>query len=110
MKYTVTVPPTMQVGSYKTTVSSSGKWGTETIAQKALWDYNSCRAHDGLPPLSRMPAGTRYTPIVTFDVEGNYGHGWEVLTSEETRKAAREQVKCYRENEGGQYRIVRRPA
>jgi len=110
MKYTVAVPPTSQVGSYQTTVSSCGKWGTESIAKKALWDYNSARAHDGLPPLARMPAGTRYAPQVTFDVEGKYAHGWEILTSEETRKEAREQVKCYRANEHGLYRIVRRPA
>ena len=110
MNYTVTVPPTAQMGSYKTTVSSSGKWGTETIAQKALWDYNSARAHDGLPPVSRMPAGTRYTAQVTFDLEGDYGHGWEVLCSEETRKEARQRLKEYRENEGGKYRIVRRAA
>jgi hypothetical protein len=105
MKYTVKVPPTAQVGSYQTTVTSGR---SETPAQQALWDYNSCRAHDGLPPVSRMPAGTSYIPQVTFDLEGNYGHGWEVVTSEDTFKAAREQLKCYRENEGGTYRIIRR--
>ena len=107
MKYTVTVPPTAQVGSYKTTVTSGR---SETLAAQALWDYNSARAHDGLSPVSRMPSGTSYTPQVTFDLEGNYGQGWEIVTSEETRKEAREQLKCYRENEGGTYRIVRRPA
>ena len=107
MHYTVTVPPTAQVGSYKTTVTSGR---TETLAAQALWDYNSARAHDGLPPISRMPSGTRYTALVTFDLEGKYDHRWEIVTSEETRKAAREQLKCYRENEGGTYRIVRRAA
>jgi hypothetical protein len=104
MKYTVTVPPTMEQGSYKTIVKSGR---SETLAQQALWDYNSARAHDGLPPVSRMPAGTRYTPQVEFVLQGRYGH-WEDLTSEETHKAAREQLKCYRENEGGTYRIIRR--
>jgi len=110
MRYSVKVPPTNEVGSYATTVSRSGKWGNQTYRQAALQDYNSARAHDGLPPVSRMPSGTSYTPIVTYDLEGQYGHGWEVLTSEETRKEAREQMKCYRENEGGTYRIIRRPA
>ena len=112
MKYIVTVPPTAQVGSYKTTVSSSSKFGTETIAQKTLCDYNSVRAHDGLEPVSRMPAGTKYTAQVEFVLQGKYpgSNGWEDLTSEETRKEARAQMKCYQENEGGNYRIVRRAA
>ena len=60
MKIKVTVPPTMEQGSYSTIVDSSGRFGTESIAQKALWDYNSARAHDGLSPLKRMPKGTKY--------------------------------------------------
>jgi hypothetical protein len=52
-----TVPPTRDVGSYSGTASAS--YG-ETLAASALWDYNSCRAHDGLPPLTRMPVGTVY--------------------------------------------------
>jgi hypothetical protein len=59
MNYTVTVPPTRTQGSYKTTVSASR---SETHRAAALWDYNRARSHDGLPPLARMPAGTRYTP------------------------------------------------
>lgn len=58
--YKFTVPPTHDVGSYSGTCSTS--YG-ETRAQSALWDYNSARAHDGLPPLSRMPAGTVYRAI-----------------------------------------------
>ncbi len=107
MKYTVTVPPTSEQGSYKTTVDS--RYSREPIRKQALQDYNSARAHDGLPPVSRMPAGTTYTPQVEFILQGYYdGHGWEDLTSEETRKEAREQLKCYQENEGGNYRIIRR--
>ena len=109
MKYTVTVPPTAEQGSYKTTVTGSHG---QTYRAEALQDYNSCRAHDGLPPVSRMPAGTTYAPVVTFDLEGNYGYGdgWEVLCSEETRKEARARLREYMENEGGTYRIVRRAA
>lgn len=107
MKYKVTVPPTTQMGSF-TCIATPSR--TETLAANALWSYNSARAHDGLPPLSRMPSGTFYAPVVEYALQGNYGHGWEDLTTEETRKAAQEQRQCYRENEGGTYRIIRRAA
>ena len=58
--YRVTVPPTAEQGSY-TTTAQAGYW--QTMRQAALQDYNSCRAHDGLPPVSRMPAGTKYERI-----------------------------------------------
>lgn len=107
MKYIVKVPPTAEVGSYTTTTSTGGR---ESYRAKALWDYNSCRAHDGLAPVKRMPAGTAYIAQYEYTVQGFYAHGWEDLTTEETRKEALEQVKCYRKNEGGTYRIKRRPA
>lgn len=107
-RYNVTVPPTREQGSYKTIVSDSGEYG-QTFRACALQDYNSCRAHDGLPPLSRMPAGTEYSLIrVTEDsweVQGNYGHGWECVTAETTYKEAKERLKEYRENEGGPFRL-----
>ena len=60
MKYEVKVPPTKEQGSYKTTVS--GSYG-QTYQAEALQDYNSCRAHDGLEPIIRMPRGTQYIKI-----------------------------------------------
>lgn len=57
--YTVKVPPTAEQGSYTTTARAG--YG-QTMRACALQDYNSARAHDGLPPVKRMPAGTRYTP------------------------------------------------
>lgn len=33
-----------------------------------------------------------------WDIETNFGYGWEVECSEYTPKEAREQLKCYREN------------
>jgi hypothetical protein len=60
MKYTVNVPPTCNQGSYKTIVSGSTY---QTKEDEALQDYNSCREHDGLPPIKAMPNGTIYTPI-----------------------------------------------
>lgn len=38
-----------------------------------------------------------------------YGQGWEMVTTETTRKLSREQRKCYRENEPGvPFRIVKK--
>ena len=58
--YDVNVPPTMEQGSYRITAYAG--YG-QTMRQCALQDYNSCRDHDGLPPLKRMPAGTTYKRI-----------------------------------------------
>lgn len=60
MKYKLEVPPTKEQGSYRITVSDSRY---ETYRQNALWNYNSAREHDGLPPVKRMPSGTKYIPI-----------------------------------------------
>ena len=47
----------------------------------------------------------------TFEVQGNYGygHGYEVVTTEEDRIEARRALREYRENEPGvPFRIVKR--
>jgi hypothetical protein len=41
-------------------------------------------------------------------LQGNYGHGWEDLTAEETWREIRARKREYVENEGGRYRIIRR--
>lgn len=106
-RYKVTVPPTYEQGSY-TTIAHDG-YG-QTFRACALQDYNSCRAHDGLSPVSRMPTGTTYSLIrVTedsYEVQGNYGYGWECVTAETTRKEARERLKEYRANESVPFRLV----
>jgi len=43
-----------------------------------------------------------------YEIQGNYGYGWEMETAEETYKEAKEQLKCYRENGPGSYRIVKK--
>jgi hypothetical protein len=45
-----------------------------------------------------------------WEIQSNYGfgHGWECETTEETREAAREQLRCYRENSPYPVRIVKR--
>ena len=41
-------------------------------------------------------------------LEGMYGsHGWELLTTEETKSEILERKREYQENEGGTYRIRR---
>lgn len=57
-RYKVKVPPTWEQGSAVFNASASGR--RETMRQNALSTYNSMRAHDGLPPVRRMPAGTKY--------------------------------------------------
>lgn len=34
-----------------------------------------------------------------YEVQGNYGQGWECVTTEDTMTAARDQLRDYRENE-----------
>jgi len=55
--YVITMPPTNEVGSYKTRYCGP-KAGARA---SALWDYNSARRHDGLPPVERLPRGTKIT-------------------------------------------------
>lgn len=57
VSYIVKIPPTMEMGSYKTKAIGSK---FESKAQEALWDYNSAREHDGLSPVKRLPKGTKY--------------------------------------------------
>lgn len=47
--------------------------------------------------------------VYLFVLQGNYGYyGWEDLISSENRQEVRDDLKAYRENEGGIYRIIRR--
>lgn len=41
-------------------------------------------------------------------LQGHYGQGWEDLTASENRAEVRADLKAYRENEGGSYRIIQR--
>jgi hypothetical protein len=46
-----------------------------------------------------------------FVIQGRYPsspYGWEDECEEETRAEGRAQLKCYRENGGGEYRLVKR--
>jgi hypothetical protein len=43
-----------------------------------------------------------------FEIQGNYGHGWECETAEATLKEAKAQAKCYRENVNYPIRIIKK--
>lgn len=43
-----------------------------------------------------------------FVLQGDYGQGWEDLTCSESYKEIREDLRAYRLNEGGEYRIIHR--
>lgn len=108
MLYDVKVPPTNEQGSYHTVVRPNG---SETVAQQALADYNSARAHDGLEPLRRMPAGTTYTARRLWIVQTYTGaqYGWEDVYAGETRNDAKQRLQEYRQNQSDlQHRLTSR--
>jgi hypothetical protein len=105
MKYNFTVPPTENIGSFAG-VCQDG-FG-QNFRQDALWQYNSAREHDGFEPVKRMPAGTEYRGIFDYDIEGDFGCGWEILCSEDSYSEAMKVLKLYRENQPGIYRIKKR--
>lgn len=41
-------------------------------------------------------------------LQGNYGYGWEDLTASEKFKEVYQDLKDYRANEGGLYRLIER--
>lgn len=43
-----------------------------------------------------------------YELQGDYGQGWECLTTEDTRSEARARLREYAANEGGSYRIKAR--
>lgn len=55
-----------------------------------------------------MPTTKQNKYCYLFVLQGYYGHGWEDLTASESRKEMRDDLKAYRENEGGTYRIIQR--
>lgn len=41
-------------------------------------------------------------------LQGNYGYGWDDLTSSESYREIKNNLSDYRKNEGGTYRIIKR--
>jgi hypothetical protein len=46
--------------------------------------------------------------IYLYVLQGHYGYGWEDLMASESMREVKENRKDYRENEGGNYRIIKR--
>lgn len=84
---------------------------SETLAKSALWDYNSARAHDGLPPLSRMPAGTVYhKPAAPYYVQRRDGRNLETVDEFDTRREALAMLAEYRMSDpSAAFYLSRRP-
>lgn len=53
-----------------------------------------------------MKTANKYSYL--FVLQGFYSYGWEDLTASENRKEVKQNLKEYRENEGGIYRIIQR--
>ena len=88
-----TVPPTNDQGSYSADCSASYM---DTYQQNALSTYNSARAHDGQPPLARMPRGTVYhKPAASYYVQRRGDGQLETVDQFDTRKEAQEARKEY---------------
>lgn len=81
----------------------------ETISEARESVRKSLIDHDGYDPDIRVtwPKGQRLTRD-SFELEGNYGHGWELLCAEGTRKEARQRMREYMENAPCPLRIVKR--
>jgi len=43
-----------------------------------------------------------------WEIQGNYGYGWECVNTEETWKDAKRSVAEYRANESAPFRIVKK--
>ena len=51
---------------------------------------------------------TRNKYIYLYIVQGNYSFGWEDLTASESYRECKADIKAYRDNEGGAFRIIER--
>lgn len=53
-----------------------------------------------------MKTKKRNKYVYLYVVQGSYGFGWEDLTQSESRKEARANLKDYRQNQPGAYRLI----
>jgi hypothetical protein len=60
MKYKVTIPLTHEMPGMIMTVEDKL---IESKEEEALWYFNRSRDHDGVPPVKRLPRGTRFEAI-----------------------------------------------
>jgi hypothetical protein len=50
----------------------------------------------------------KYLYLYVLQGDYGYGHGFEDLSASESWREVRDDLKAYRENEGGNYRIIQR--
>jgi len=106
---TFTVPPASGFAGFDGTCSACYN---QSYQQGALADYNRARAHDGLPPLRRMPRGTIYKSApAPFFIQRRIGRDVATIDECPTRKDAREAIENYSQMKGeGFLFISRRPS
>ena len=83
------------------------------VVRQAWNDWTDSLQHDGKITMRQYETWVGPRERKTQDeyvLQGNYGYGqgWEDLTAEKTSADIRQRFKEYRENEGGDYRIVKR--
>ena len=86
--------------------------GPDSTSIRTAWnDWTDSLQRDGQITMRQyetwLGPRTRKTSD-SYVLQGNYGHGWEDLTAENTLAEIRQRRKEYRENEGGEYRITKR--
>jgi len=57
-------------------------------------------------PTTKAPRINKF--LYLYVLQGFYGQGWEDLTASENRAEVRDNLKDYRDNERGAYRIIKR--
>ncbi len=66
MKYKVKFPLTHDMSPIDYVVQDKP---TESKEEEALWYYNKSREHDGLPPLTKLPTGTKFSAIYSENMK-----------------------------------------
>lgn len=61
MKFKVTFPFIDDMGTVQPMIATPSS--QETKEQNALWHLNRMRDHDGLTPLTKLPAGTEFEEV-----------------------------------------------
>lgn len=82
---------------------------SETIKDAIESTRNSLINHDGYSPEIKVtwPKGQRLT-VTEWELHGSYGQGFELLTSEKTRKAIIQRKREYLENAPCPLKIVKK--
>lgn len=82
-------------------LSDDDRWDNEVNHDDGEEDYTDYSMRRG-----EMGEAYQRKTEDEFTLQGNYGEGWEDLTSEKTRKDILKRKREYEENEGGNYRTI----